>query len=55
MPVAALLREIIQGVIGRGSIDQDFAVMLEHQARASGLVLEPENIEVSDGLEPDAS
>ncbi|MQB01453.1 MAG: NAD-binding protein [Actinobacteria bacterium] len=55
MPVAALLREIIQGVIGRGSTDQDFAVMLEHQARASGLELEPENIEVSDGLEPDAS
>lgn len=53
MPVAALLHEIIQGVIGSGSTDQDFAIMLEHQARASGLVLEPENIEVSDGLEPD--
>src|SRR3990170_5896696 len=52
MPVAALVHEIIQGLIGRGSTDQDFAVMLEHQARASGLELEPENIEVSDGLEP---
>jgi 3-hydroxyisobutyrate dehydrogenase len=53
MPVAALVHEIIQSLIGRGSTDQDFAVMLEHQARASGIELEPENIEVSDGLEPD--
>jgi 3-hydroxyisobutyrate dehydrogenase len=53
MPVAALVHEIIQGVIGRGSTDQDFAIMLEHHARASGLELHPENIEVSDGLETD--
>ena len=53
MSVAALVHEVIQEVIGRGSRDQDFAVMLEHQARASGLELEPENVEVSDGLEAD--
>jgi 3-hydroxyisobutyrate dehydrogenase-like beta-hydroxyacid dehydrogenase len=51
MPVAALVHEIVQGVIGNGSTDDDFAIMLEYQARASGLKLEPENVEVSDGLE----
>jgi 3-hydroxyisobutyrate dehydrogenase len=51
MPVAALVHEIIQGVIGNGSTDDDFAIMLEYQARASGLKLEPENVEVSDGLD----
>jgi 3-hydroxyisobutyrate dehydrogenase len=50
MPVAALVHEIVQGVIGHGSTDEDFAIMLEHQARAAGLELKPENIEVSDGL-----
>lgn len=51
MPVAALVHEIVQGVIGNGSTDDDFAIMLEYQARASGLKLEPENVEVSDGLD----
>ncbi len=51
MPVAALVHEIVQGVIGHGSTDEDFAIMLEYQARASGLALEPENVDVSDGLE----
>jgi 3-hydroxyisobutyrate dehydrogenase len=50
MPVAALVHEIVQGVIGHGSVDDDFAIMLEYQARASGLELKPENIEVADGL-----
>jgi 3-hydroxyisobutyrate dehydrogenase-like beta-hydroxyacid dehydrogenase len=50
MPVAALVHEIVQGVIGHGSVDDDFAIMLEYQARASGLELKPENIEVEDGL-----
>jgi 3-hydroxyisobutyrate dehydrogenase len=51
MPVAALVHEIVQGVIGQGSTDDDFAILLEYQARASGLKLEPENVEVPDGLE----
>jgi 3-hydroxyisobutyrate dehydrogenase len=51
MPVAALVHELVQSVIGHGSTDEDFAIMLEYQARASGLSLEPENVEVSDGLE----
>jgi 3-hydroxyisobutyrate dehydrogenase len=51
--VAALVHEIVQSAIGQGSSDEDFAVMLEYQARASGLNLEPENLEVSDGLGED--
>jgi hypothetical protein len=50
MPVAALVHEIVQGVIGHGSTGEDFAIMLEYQARAAGLALEPENVDVSDGL-----
>jgi len=55
MPVAALVHEIVQAVIGHGSSDDDFAVMLDYQARASRVTLEPENLEVSDGLEEEGS
>jgi 3-hydroxyisobutyrate dehydrogenase len=51
MPLSAAVHEIIQSLIGHGWTDTDFAVFLEHQARASGLTLEPENVAVSDGLD----
>jgi 3-hydroxyisobutyrate dehydrogenase len=51
MLVSGLVHEIVQSLIGHGWTDTDFAILLEHQARASGLALEPENIAVSDGLE----
>ena len=50
MPIAAQTREIIQTMIGNGFTDTDFAELLTLQAQASGMKLEPENIEVSDGL-----
>jgi 3-hydroxyisobutyrate dehydrogenase len=50
MPLAALTHEIVQSLIGRGYLDDDFAVLLEQQAAASGLKLEPEDADVSDGL-----
>ncbi len=50
MPVAALCTQIVMGVVGAGYVDQDFAVLLLEQARAAGLVLEPENVAVDDGL-----
>jgi 3-hydroxyisobutyrate dehydrogenase len=50
MPMAAQTREIIQTMIGNGFTDTDFAELLTLQAQASGMKLEPENIEVSDGL-----
>jgi 3-hydroxyisobutyrate dehydrogenase len=50
MAVTALVREILQGLIGQGFVDQDFATLLVQQAKAAGLPLEPENVPVSDGL-----
>jgi 3-hydroxyisobutyrate dehydrogenase-like beta-hydroxyacid dehydrogenase len=50
MPVAATTQEIVQGMIGQGYEDIDFAALLELEARASGHALEPENVPVSDGL-----
>jgi len=50
MPLAALTHELVQSLIGRGYVDDDFAVLLEQQADAAGLKLEPENRDVSDGL-----
>jgi 3-hydroxyisobutyrate dehydrogenase len=54
MPVAAMAREVIQSLIGNGYRDQDFATLIELQARNSGLKLKPENVAVSDGLQPAA-
>jgi 3-hydroxyisobutyrate dehydrogenase-like beta-hydroxyacid dehydrogenase len=54
MPVSALVHEIVQTMIGHGWVDDDFAKMLELQARASGLELQSEGAEVSDGLERQA-
>jgi 3-hydroxyisobutyrate dehydrogenase len=51
MPVAAAARELVQALIGEGRIDEDFAALLDLQARASGLELEPEDAEVTDGLD----
>jgi 3-hydroxyisobutyrate dehydrogenase-like beta-hydroxyacid dehydrogenase len=51
MPVAAVSAELVRGMIGRGYTDVDFAALLELEARAAGLELEPENVPVSDGLE----
>ena len=50
MPIAAQTREIIQTLIGYGFTDTDFSELLTLQAQASGMKLEPENIEISDGL-----
>ncbi len=50
MALTALVREIVQSLIGQGFTDQDFATLLIQQARAAGMPLEPENVPVSDGL-----
>jgi 3-hydroxyisobutyrate dehydrogenase len=50
MPLAALTRDLIQQMIGHGVTEQDFATLLVMQARASGVELKPENLEVGDGL-----
>lgn len=52
MPVAALVRELLQAGIGEGIGDQDFAAMLGLAARAAGLDLRSEEADVTDGLSP---
>jgi 3-hydroxyisobutyrate dehydrogenase len=50
MPLASVTRDIVQTLIGNGYTDQDFAALLLLQAKASGIELAPEHVEVSDGL-----
>lgn len=51
LPTAALVHQIVIDGIGRGFGDQDFAAMLSRHAQGTGITLEPEGKEVSDGLE----
>ena len=50
MPLASITRDVVQSMIGRGMVDEDFAQLLVLQAQASGVELAPENLAVSDGL-----
>ena len=52
MPLAAAAEQIVQGLVALSGNDVDFAALLELTAKASGLELEPENVEVDDGLTP---
>jgi 3-hydroxyisobutyrate dehydrogenase len=52
MPLTAQVRELVQGLIGRGYSDKDFATLLAQTAEMSGLKLVPENVAVDDGLAP---
>jgi len=54
MPVAAVVREIVQSLIGNGYVDCDFAALLALEAKAARLALQPENVPVSDGLDSEA-
>ena len=54
MPIASATHQIVQQAIGHGNTDMDFAVLLLEQARASGVDLKSEELEISDGLEPDS-
>ena len=49
MPTTATARDQVQKLID-GGYDQDFSQLLLLQAKASGVELEPENVELSDGL-----
>ena len=50
MPVAAVTAQLVQASVGSGRVDEDFAILLDLQAAASGIELKPENVEVDDGL-----
>ena len=50
MPVASLVYQMVQSLIGHGYGEQDFAALVELEAHAAGLELESENSDISDGL-----
>jgi 3-hydroxyisobutyrate dehydrogenase-like beta-hydroxyacid dehydrogenase len=52
MPLSAATAQIVQGLRSIKGNDVDFAALLDLVAQASGLSLEPENVEVDDGLSP---
>jgi 3-hydroxyisobutyrate dehydrogenase len=52
MPVAATAAQAVQALIGHGFTEVDFAALIEQTARASGIELEPEDVQVDDGLAP---
>jgi 3-hydroxyisobutyrate dehydrogenase len=50
MPVAAAAAAAVQASVSSGRVDEDFSILLDLEARSSGLALKPEDIEVDDGL-----
>jgi len=50
MPLTAITRDIVQTLIDQGYGDRDFAALLLLQARAAGIELKPEDVDVGDGL-----
>jgi 3-hydroxyisobutyrate dehydrogenase-like beta-hydroxyacid dehydrogenase len=50
LPVVAAAREPVQAAIAQGRTEEDFAVLLELQAAASGYQISPEDVPVDDGL-----
>jgi 3-hydroxyisobutyrate dehydrogenase len=50
MPLCAATKEVVQGLIGSGHVDDDFASLILLQAQLSGLDIKPENVKVEDGL-----
>ena len=51
MTTAAVTRDVIQASMGQGNRETvDFGIVLDYIAKCSGLQLESENMEVSDGL-----
>jgi 3-hydroxyisobutyrate dehydrogenase len=50
MPVAALTAQLVQQTVSGGRVTEDFAILLDQQAAASGMQLKPEDTPVDDGL-----
>ena len=50
MAVTQATRDLVEKVIDAGQTDCDFGILLEQQAESSGLQLQPENVDVDDGL-----
>ena len=52
MPVASATQQVVAQATGAGLDKEDFAVIIQEQARRSGYTLISEHAEVTDGLEP---
>jgi len=50
MPVAAATAQLVQASVSSGRVTEDFAILLDLQAAASGLDLKPEDVAIDDGL-----
>jgi 3-hydroxyisobutyrate dehydrogenase-like beta-hydroxyacid dehydrogenase len=50
LPVTQVTRDIVDEAVEAGHTDCDFAILLEQQAKKSKLKLQPENVQVDDGL-----
>jgi len=50
MPLTSLTRDLLQQMIGQGMTEQDFSTLILAHAKASGIELAPENVNVGDGL-----
>ncbi|MFI5889902.1 NAD(P)-dependent oxidoreductase [Actinoplanes sp. NPDC051513] len=50
LPLAALTAQLVQQAVSSGRVTEDFAILLDQQAAASGLALKPEDTPVDDGL-----
>lgn len=55
MPIASATHQIVQQAVGHGNVDMDFSVLLLEQAAASGMTLQSEDLQVSDGLENESA
>jgi 3-hydroxyisobutyrate dehydrogenase len=53
MPIASAAAALVASAVGAGHTEEDFAALVLEQARRAGLVLEPEDVSVDDGLTPD--
>lgn len=50
MPVAAAAHQLVANAVGRGHGAEDFVALLVEEGRSAGLELQPENVDVPDGL-----
>lgn len=50
MPVSSLTAQLVQASVSSGRVEEDFAILLDLQAQASGMTLAPEDVPVDDGL-----
>ncbi len=52
LPITAAAHEIVTALVDGGHGDEDFAALLVLEAARAGLELEPERVDVDDGLHP---